>query len=394
VSSKATEVIVIGGGVIGSSIAYHLACRHIPVLLIEKQIPAAGSSGSCDGAVLLQSKKHGIHLQMAIASAKRFADLSEQLPIPIEFKRKGSMVVIEHEAELEVMETFVSQQRQHGVDVALLDAKQARDKVPALAEGIAGATFSPGDGKINPIRLNLAFIEGARQQGAQVQLDEEVVGIEVQAGRVGGVTTTRNSYPCRMVVNAAGVLAPLVARMAHIDVPIKPRRGQLLVTRAVDPMVPCCMLSAGYIVAKFNPQIAHQSGSGVSIDQTAKGNFLIGSTREFAGYDRQTTFSGLTRIARRASQLIPGLGSLDVIRSFAGLRPYTPDGLPILGPVGDIEGLIMAAGHEGDGIALSPITGELISQLISGEAPSVSLDPFRLSRFAEKHGAETVHETH
>jgi sarcosine oxidase subunit beta len=144
------------------------------------------------------------------------------------------------------------------------------------------------------------------------------------------------------------------------------------------------MLSAGYIVAKFNPQFAHQSGSGVSIDQTAKGNILIGSTREFVGHDRKTTFPGLTRIARRARQLIPSLGSLDVIRSFAGLRPYTPDGLPILGKVEQVEGLIMAAGHEGDGIALSPITGELISQLITGEEPSVSMEPFRHSRFAEK----------
>ena len=383
-STKTPEVIVIGGGVIGSSIAYHLARKHVPVLLIEKQIPAAGSSGSCDGAVLLQSKKHGMHLQMAIASAKMFMELDEQLPLPIEFERKGSMVVIEHEAELEVMKNFVSQQRQHGVDVSFLEVKEARELAPALAESIAGATFSPGDCKINPIRLNLAFLEGAKKQGAQVRVGEEVVHIEVKDSRIRGVTTSENSYPCRMVVNAAGVLAPHVGQMIDMDVPITPRRGQILVTRAVEPLVSCCMLSAGYIVAKFNPQFAHQSGSGVSIDQTAKGNILIGSTREFVGHDRKTTFPGLTRIARRARQLIPSLGSLDVIRSFAGLRPYTPDGLPILGKVEQVEGLIMAAGHEGDGIALSPITGELISQLITCEEPSVSMEPFRHSRFAEK----------
>ena len=381
---KSAEVVIIGGGVIGSSIAYHLASRHISVLLFEEHAPAAGSSGGCDGAVLLQSKKHGLHLQMAIASINRFAELSENLPVPIEFERYGSMIVIEHEAELEPMRSFVSQQRKHGVDVSFLDVDDARELVPDLSEGIVGATFSPSDGKINPIRLNLAFIQGAKQRGAQVMVGETVENIKVKDGEVCGISTSRGAYSCKILVNAAGVLAPKVGRMVDIDVPIKPRRGQILVTQAVEPLARCCMLSAGYIAAKFNPEIAHQSGHGVSIDQTAKGNILIGSTREFVGYNRQTTFAGMAKIARRACQFIPRLGTLDVIRSFAGLRPYTPDGLPILGNVEALKGFIMAAGHEGDGIALSPITGELIAQLIADEEPSISLEPFHLSRFADR----------
>lgn len=380
---KSADVVIIGGGVIGSSIAYHLAARHISVLLFEKDTPAAGSSGSCDGAVLLQSKKHGKHLKMAVASTKLFGELNEQLPVPIEFERNGSMVVIEHEAEFAPMQAFVSQQRQHGVTVSLLDVREARELVPALSEAIAGATFSPDDGKINPIRLNLAFIRGAKERGAQVKVGEYVKHINVKAGRVRGVTTSRGIYSCSVVVNAAGVMAPEIGRMVNIDVPIKPRRGQILVTEAVEPLARCCILSAGYIAAKFDPEIARQSGHGVSIDQTAKGNILIGSTREFVGYNRQTSFDKLIKIANRARQIIPRLESLDVIRSFAGLRPYTPDGMPILGNVDSIEGFIMAAGHEGDGIALSPITGELISQLISGEVPSISLEPFSISRFRE-----------
>ena len=380
---KSADVVIIGGGVIGSSIAYHLAARHISVLLFEKDTPAAGSSGSCDGAVLLQSKKHGKHLKMAVASTKLFGELNEQLPVPIEFERNGSMVVIEHEAEFAPMQAFVSQQRQHGVTVSLLDVREARELVPALSEAIAGATFSPDDGKINPIRLNLAFIRGAKERGAQVKVGEYVKHINVKAGRVRGVTTSRGIYSCSVVVNAAGVMAPEIGRMVNIDVPIKPRRGQILVTEAVEPLARCCILSAGYIAAKFDPEIARQSGHGVSIDQTAKGNILIGSTREFVGYNRQTSFDKLIKIANRARQLSPRLESLDVIRSFAGLRPYTPDGMPILGNVDSIEGFIMAAGHEGDGIALSPITGELISQLISGEVPSISLEPFSISRFRE-----------
>ncbi len=292
------------------------------------------------------------------------------------------MVVIEHEAEMAAMQTFVTQQRRHGVEVAFLNPQEAREIVPALSERIVGATFSPHDGKINPIRLNLAFILGAKQQGARVHVGEGVRRIELNGGKVCGVTTTHGSYPCKVVVNAAGVLAPQIGDMLDITIPITPRRGQILVTQAIEPLARCCMLSAGYISTKFDPAATRQSGQGVSIDQTTKGNILIGSTREFVGYNRQTTLAGMAHIAHRARQLIPCLGDLHVIRSFAGLRPYTPDGLPILGKVDAIEGLIMAAGHEGDGIALSPITGEIIAQLIAGETLSISIEPLHLSRFA------------
>jgi glycine/D-amino acid oxidase-like deaminating enzyme len=388
-SNQSADVIIIGGGVIGSSIAYHLAVKNIDVMLFEQHAIASGSSGACDGAVLLQSKKPGIHLRLAMASINRFAELSEQLPYPIEFKNNGSMVVIEHEAELPVMRAFAEQQTHSGLQVSFLDSKEARELVPALSERIVGATFSSLDAKVHPIRLNLALMLGAKQRGARIRIGERVLRIDTVNGTIEGVTTSRGFYPCRVVVNAAGVLAPQVEMRIPMDIPIKPRRGQILVTQAVGPLAKCCMLSAGYIAAKFDPAAARRSGTGVSIDQTAKGNLLIGSTREFVGYNRQTTLAGLVQIAQRARQIIPGLASLNVIRSFAGLRPYTPDGLPILGTIDSVQGLIMAAGHEGDGIALSPVTGELIAQLIAEEELSIPLSPFSISRFLEHQNNNT-----
>jgi sarcosine oxidase subunit beta len=144
------------------------------------------------------------------------------------------------------------------------------------------------------------------------------------------------------------------------------------------------MISASYIAAKFNAEIAKSSGEGVSIEQTENGNFLLGSTREFVGFDKRTTPDGMHRIAEKTAGIIPALKQVNVIRTFAGLRPYTPDGLPILGPVDDVPGFFMAAGHEGDGIALSPITGELIAQMIATGKCDIPLDDFKLSRFAVK----------
>jgi sarcosine oxidase subunit beta len=198
---------------------------------------------------------------------------------------------------------------------------------------------------------------------------------------VTAVETDQGRFSAGVVVNAAGVFAPRVGEMAGITLPIRPRRGQLLVTAATKPMIRHCFISARYIAAKHNPELAKGNGEGIAIEQTESGNLLLGSTREFVGFDRRTTVEGLRGIARRTISVLPGLSTLNVIRSFAGLRPYTPDGLPILGPVEGVDGLIMAAGHEGDGIALSPITGKLIAQFIVEGRTEIPLDPFRLERF-------------
>jgi sarcosine oxidase subunit beta len=180
--------------------------------------------------------------------------------------------------------------------------------------------------------------------------------------------------------------------MVGLTIPIKPRRGQIIVTEACPPMVRHCLVSAKYIAAKYDPEIAKGEGEGISIEQTENGNFLLGSTREFVGYDKRTTPEGLRRIAAKTAGILPALAQVNVIRAFAGLRPYTPDGLPILGPVDDVSGFIMAAGHEGDGIALSPITGELIGQWIATGKSDIPLDAFQLNRFdAGRENMEAPH---
>jgi sarcosine oxidase subunit beta len=199
---------------------------------------------------------------------------------------------------------------------------------------------------------------------------------------VSAVETDAGRFEADIVINAAGVHAPEIGALLGLDIPIKPRRGQILVTESCPPMLRHCMISAKYIAAKFNPEIVKSTGEGVSIEQTENGNLLLGSTREFAGFDRRNTTEGLRRIATKTTAIVPALEQVNVIRAFAGLRPHTPDGLPILGPVADVSGFFMAAGHEGDGIALSPITGELIAQMIVTGKSDIPLDAFSLGRFA------------
>ena len=383
------NVLVIGGGVIGTSIAYHLTRRNVRVTLLEQGELASGSSGACDGLVFLQSKKPGVHLQLAMESRKRFEQLIKDLPIPIEFKSTGGMVVIENEAEFDAMRLFVQEQRKIGLDVSLLDAQQTRKREPQLANHIVGATHSLLDGQVHPIALAHAFALGAKKLKAKILTGTRVEGIEISGNRVVSADTSKGRFYADIIVNAAGVSAPEIGKMIGLQIPIKPRRGQIIVTEACHPMLKHCLISAKYIASKYNPDLAEGSSEGISIEQTKDGNLLLGSTREFVGFDKRTTVEGLNEIIIQTSKIIPLLRNLKMIRAFAGLRPYTPDGLPILGPVEKIQGFIMAAGHEGDGIALSPITGELIAQLIVDNRSDIPLDDFRLNRFRrEKLGRQ------
>jgi glycine/D-amino acid oxidase-like deaminating enzyme len=379
-SSRAADAVVIGAGVIGASIAYHLTRLGIRPLVVEEHDPAAGSSGACDGLVFLQSKKPGLHLKLALASRARFDALQEALGPGIEFRATGGMCLVETEAELAAVRRFVTAQRATGLEVELLDGDAARRREPNLSARVIAATYSPADAQVNPYGLTFAFLRAARAAGAQVLTGRPAVGIRVNRGRVEALQLADGTVSTPLVINAAGARAAEVGRWVGLEIPITPRRGQILVTAAVPPLIRHCLISAQYVAAKFDPEIA-RSGMGFSVEQTDNGNLLIGSTREFVGFDRRTTLDGLRTIAARIAPVIPALKRVPVIRAFGGLRPYTPDGLPILGPVAGVEGFVMAAGHEGDGIALSAVTGEIIADWVATRQTKFSLDAFRLERF-------------
>jgi sarcosine oxidase subunit beta len=381
--SDTADAVIIGAGVIGASIAFHLTRLGIKPLVIEKNDPASGSSGACDGLVFLQSKKPGLHLKLALESRRRFDRLRDQLGESIEFKPSGGMCLIESEAELAAMRRFVEEQRGSGLQVDLIDGDEARRREPCLSGKVVAATWSALDAQVNPYALTFACLRAAQSAGARILTGAEVKGIEVVSGKAAAVFTAERRIGAPVIINAAGVLAAEVGRMAGLDLPITPRRGQIIVTAAVPPLIRHCLISAQYVAAKFNPDLVAQGGMGFSVEQSDRGNILVGSTREFVGFDRRTSFNGVRTIASRIAPVIPALTRVPVIRTFGGLRPYTPDGLPILGKVAGLEGFIMAAGHEGDGIALSAITGELIADLIATGRTQFPLDAFRLERFRE-----------
>ncbi|SHJ38940.1 sarcosine oxidase subunit beta [Dethiosulfatibacter aminovorans DSM 17477] len=388
---KNYDVAVIGGGIIGCSTAYYLSKAGKKVLILEKNGIGSGTSSACDGFIYLQTKKAGIHLKLAMESAKIYECLSDELGYEVHYKRTGGLILIENEELLEIMEHVVEEQKKIGIDIDIISGNLAREIEPALSENIMAASYSSWDGHVNPIDATLAYARAAEDNGTEIWCNTPVEDLIINEGRVEGVITSKGAVKAEYIVNACGVWAPEVGKMAGMDIPIKPRRGHTLVTEALAPMLNKVLLDARYIAIKHHPEMAKntedrslQLGIGLSIEQTESGNLLIGNNREFAGFDTDTTFEVTKEIAKYCSRFVPFLKDVNIIRTFTGLRPYTPDGMPILGKVDGLEGMIMAAGHEGDGIALAPMTGVLMAELIAEGKTSMDIDMFNYSRFADR----------
>jgi len=384
-----SEVVVVGGGVIGSSVAYYLSKKGVNVTLLEKRGICLGTSGSCDGFCFVQSKKPGLISKLALESFNEFERLCKELPHPIYYKRSGGLVLIENSFEEKIMEEFVKRQREHGIDVKIIDIEKAKEFCPLIADDLVGATYSPLDGQVNPLHLNIAFLEGIKQNGGQVLFKTEVEKIIVENKSIKEIRTINNiRIRTGVVVNAAGVESPVIGEMVGVKIPVRPKRGQILVTEKLPPLVKVPIMDAKYIAVKLNPDVLKnvdeklkKLGVGLIVEQTEAGTILLGSTRELVGYNKNVTFEGMKSIAKNVLRYLPKLGQFNIIRAFAGLRPSTPDGYPIIGSTKKVEGFIVATGHEGDGIALSPITGRLVSEIITEGKSSIPIDKLSPDRF-------------
>jgi sarcosine oxidase subunit beta len=387
-----TEVVVVGGGLIGSSITYYLSKQGIDVTLLEKSGICLETSGACSGTCFVQSKKPGPTLRLTLKGLQEYEILRKELSYPLEFRQTGAMILIENNYELELMEKFVHSQRENGLDVKIISVKEAREKCPSLTENIVGTTYSPLDWQIDPLNLNVGLIEGAKNNGATIMLGVSAEKIGIKNAEIAHVETNDGTkITTDFVVNAAGVHAQRVGAMIDVNAPVMPKRGQIIVTEKLPPLLPIPMMDVKYIMAKLRPSSSKETASkpekldvGLAIEQTMAGTILSGSTRELVGYDTNVSFQAITAIARNMLRYLPVLENFAMIRAFSGLRPYTPDGYPIIGQATNVKGFVIAAGHEGDGVALAPITGRIVSEIIAKGEPSFPIDEFSPARFNEK----------
>lgn len=382
-----SEVVVIGGGLIGASITYYLSKKNVSVTLLERGGLASATSGASSGRVWLATKKPGLHLKLAQLSLEMLKELMKEMRREVECDGDGEMVFFETEQESQFMENFVKEQRDAGIDIKILTESEIRKIQPSLAiDKILGATYSPLGISINPMDLVFALTEEAKRKGAEIRRNTDVEGIRVTSSQIKSVMTNQGEIKTKFVVNAAGVRAPEIGKMVGLEIPIVPMRGQILVTEAVAPTIRIPVIEGRYLVMKRNPELLQQTNEvglevTCNISQSPMGNIHIGASKESVGYSVNCSPNVMAQLARNAIKFFPDLSSLHVIRSYAGLRPRTSDGLPIIGKVQEIGGFIIAAGHGGDGVTLAPITGKLVSEIITSGEPSICIDELALPRF-------------
>ncbi|MFQ5809467.1 MAG: NAD(P)/FAD-dependent oxidoreductase [Armatimonadota bacterium] len=379
---QTADVVIIGGGLMGCASAYYTARCGMRVVLLERGQLGEGASGACEGFISLQSKRPGAPLDMARRSADIYAGLTAELDTDIEYDPSGGLTALEREDELAEGATLADRLRRAGLTAELLQGDELRQVAPALAPHLAGAVYCPDEARVGPLRVLFAFADGARRHGARICAGVSAERILCERGRVTGVQTPSGAWSSPRVVDAAGAWAPGLAAPLGVHLPLRPRRGQVIVTEQAPALLRPFLLSASYISAKLAPHTGNGRITAAAVAQMRDGNFLIGGTREFVGDDVRNSPDALRDIMSCAVRLVPALRELSIIRAFAGLRPHSDSGEAIIGHVDGLEGLIVAAGHGGDGVALAPVTGQMVASLASESLD----DP--TTPICEQNGAE------
>jgi len=379
-------VIIVGAGIIGAACARVLASAGLGVTVIDRGTTAGGTSSACEGNLLVSDKGPGDELVLAQYAGTLWrgavTELREQLGdgFPsVEFDPKGGVVVATTAAGAGPLLDFAARQRFAGVDARVIDAQEARGLEPDLTARIAAAVYYPEDAQMQPAIATEALMASARLHGARLLENTPVLGpLHDSAGSLTGVTTPAGELRGRRVLVAAGPWSGEVAGLLGVRLPVRPRRGELLVTTRMRHRIFHKVYDADYVGAVGSDDGALQTSS--VVESTGSGTVLIGSSRQLVGFDARLRVDVLSEIAAKAIRLFPFLADASVMRSYGGFRPFMPDHLPVISEDPRMPGLWYATGHEGAGIGLSLATAELILDLMLGRPTRIDAAPYSAAR--------------
>jgi len=352
------DVVVIGAGSVGTPAAFYLAREGLKVLVIDRlPSPGQGSNKAAIGGVRA-THSDPAKIRLGLRTIEILASFEAEFGYEVEWRPGGYVFVAYRKEEEKTLRELVALQRSFGLNIRWCDADELLRLVPDLnPQDLRGGTYSPGDGHCSPLLLNHAYYELAKKAGAEFRFREEVVGIEVRGGRIKAVHTDKGVYPTAVVLNAAGAWAAKIGKLLGVEHPVYPDCHEAGITEPVahflDPMIVDIRPGPGSANCYF-----HQLATG----QIA---FCITPEPPILGEDRRETSVFLPQVAKRIIQVVPRLAGIRVRRTWRGLYPMTPDGLPLVGWVEEVGGYLVAIGLCGQGVMLGPALGELIARLVT-----------------------------
>lgn len=365
--TKAYDAIVVGGGIVGCACAFYLSEHFKKVLLIEKGPIGGGSTAAGMGHVVAMDDSPA-QFRLTKYSQDLWNGLYPQLDANCEPRFTGTMWVATDEEEFAHVGDKKQSYASYGVRTEILDSQSLADAEPSLRKGLAGGLLVPSDSVIYPMTAASWMLNHAIQRGATLIQGKAVVSMgNEQVSLDDGTLLT-----AKHLVNATGDRA---ASLTH-GLPIEPRKGHLLITDRYPGMVRHQLIELGYLKS------AHEMSSesvAFNAQPRATGQVLLGSSRQFVGWNPEIDRKLISKMVKRAEDYLPEIGKLSIIRTWVGFRATTPDKLPIIGPTEDDPSVLIAAGHEGLGITTSVGTGRLIADIVAGLDSAIDRTPYGLS---------------
>ena len=390
IAPASADVVIVGSGLVGAACADELTAAGLSVIVVDRGNLTSGTTASGEGNILVSDKGPGPELELARLSRRRWIELAEELDQDIEFEQKGGVVVAADQPTADGLTDLADRQRGVGIEAIEAIGDDLHELEPHLTRDLRLGMYYPEDCQVQPVLASAALLRRARRRGATMLAQTTVTGIEMDGqGRVRGVRTSRGTIATAWVVNAAGAWSGAIAAMVGLDLPMEPRRGHILVTEPQGLLVRHKVYDAGYVGTLTSDQ--HGAQVSAVVEGTRSGTLLLGSSREFVGWDRQIDGALVRRIAARAVELFPILADVKLMRTYVGFRPWLPDHLPAIGIEPSVPGFVQANGHEGAGICLAPGTALVVRDLLTDRTPEVDIAAFRPDRPSLTRRPETAH---
>ena len=368
---RTAAAVIVGGGVVGCSIAYHLARRGLrDVVVLERETVGSGTTSKAAGGIRAQFSTE-TEIRFSLESIRVFERFADEFGVDPGYRKIGYLFLVSDDADLEGFKTRIALQRSLGVDVRIITPAEARSLVPALrVDDLVAAVWGPGDGMAGPAEVTQGFARRALALGARIAEGVEVTAIDVERGRTTGVVTTQGRVATALVIDAAGPAAARVAQLAGVDVPVHPRRRHIFFTepftRIPGPIPLTTDRASGFYFRKELEQVLLSPGD--VEDVGADLHAPVDSAR-------------IAETVEKAVHRVPILETARIAGGWAGLRPLTPDDHAIIGWAPGAEGFFLAVGFGGHGFQHSPATGRYVSEWLLDGKPSLDLSLFDPARF-------------
>jgi sarcosine oxidase subunit beta len=363
------EIVIVGAGIVGCSIAYHLALQGAGrIVVLEKDLICSGATGKSAGGIRQQFATE-VNLRLSLASLEMFRRMKSELGVDPEFRQVGYLFMASTPAELAMFQRQAETQRRHGIPVQLVTPEDIRRLVPCVrVDDILGGAFCPTDGYAAPYEVTVGYAAAARRLGVKIQEKCEVTSILRNGARVTGVQTPRGAIQAPVVVNAAGPWGGMVGALAGVEVPVKPYRRQIFITRPLPAF-------------RMEPPLTIDYHRSWYFRGEMGGCLFSGPKDEESTFNINVDWEHLAESVATAVARVPVLEQAEISRGWAGSYDISPDNNAILGAVPELPGFYLATGHSGHGFMHGPVTGRLMAELILTGTTAIDISPLALERF-------------